>query len=179
MSVGAGGDLLKNNALILSQILYDLGNPDPKKAAIVIVAGSPCQDVTSAGQSQGILGCTGPKSRQVLIIYALLLAIQTYGEGFLNCAYVILENAGSIQPVNTNFLQQVLRIPETCCHNDMSLWEALLVQLKDDASSSPDLSVPFRQKPVQSRGCRGSLDGDLLLNINLVHPSVRVLSSLG
>ena len=74
----------------------------PPEAKIFLGAGSPCQDVTVAGESKGTLGFTGPRSFHVHAIYCILQFFQSCG--MLNRVFLLLENAGSIHKLHEEYL---------------------------------------------------------------------------
>ena len=60
---------------------------DPN-SVIYVVAGSPCQDLTVAGFSRGILGVTGSRSVMFHYVWAVIKALEC-----------ILSNTVSLQPI--------------------------------------------------------------------------------
>ena len=77
----------------------------------IVIAGSPCQDLTYAGFLNGLLGLTGQRSMLFFIVYIVILHLQKlYG---IKSVRYLTENAGSMQPVhpdnrkrNANRLEQ-------------------------------------------------------------------------
>ena len=64
----------------------------------IVIAGSPCQDLTYAGFLNGLLGLTGQRSMLFFIVYIVILHLQKlYG---IKSVRYITENAGSMQPVH-------------------------------------------------------------------------------
>ena len=80
-----------------SQILRQAKAVHPELKWIVI-AGSPCQDLTYAGFLNGLLGLTGQRSMLFFIVYIVILHLQKlYG---VKSVRYLTENAGSMQPVH-------------------------------------------------------------------------------
>ena len=80
-----------------SQILRQAKAMHPELKWIVI-AGSPCQDLTYAGFLNGLLGLTGQRSMLFFIVYIVVLHLQKlYG---IRSVRYLTENAGSMQPVH-------------------------------------------------------------------------------
>ena len=80
-----------------SQILRQAKAMHPELKWIVI-AGSPCQDLTYAGFLNGLLGLTGQRSMLFFIVYIVILHLQKlYG---IRSVRYLTENAGSMQPVH-------------------------------------------------------------------------------
>ena len=109
--------LLKEDYRLLRECLSFLGRIHPQKTAIIIPAGSPCQDLTVAGSSSGGLGLLGDRSQHMLVIYAVLLALQSIEPSIIECVHIFLENAGSMKPIHQDFIQKILGIRECCCHH--------------------------------------------------------------
>ena len=109
--------LLKEDYRLLRECLSFLGRIHPQKTAIIIPAGSPCQDLTVAGSSSGGLGLLGDRSQHMLVLYAILLAFQSIEPSILQCVHIFLENAGSMKPIHQGFIQQIFGIRDCCCHH--------------------------------------------------------------
>ena len=87
--------LLDNDSLILRQAkaMY----PDIKW---LLIAGSPCQDLTFAGYLNGLLGLTGQRSMLFFVVYIVLCHLQSlFG---YDAVRFLTENAGSMQVVQRN-----------------------------------------------------------------------------
>ena len=87
--------LLDNDSLILRQAkaMY----PDIKW---LLIAGSPCQDLTFAGYLNGLLGLTGKRSMLFFVVYIVLYHLQAlFG---YEAVRFLTENAGSMQVVQRN-----------------------------------------------------------------------------
>ena len=108
--------IVQEDGLILKQCIAFLGKIEPGRTAVIIPAGSPCQDLTTAGSSSGGLGLMGDRSQHMLVIYAILLVLQTIDPLLLECVHVVLENAGSMKAVHKDFIMKIFGIPEKCCH---------------------------------------------------------------
>lgn len=95
--------LLENNSLKLRQAkaMY----PDLKW---VLIAGSPCQDLTFAGYLNGLLGLTGKRSMLFFTVYIVLCHLQCLF-GFLQVRF-LTENAGTMQPVQSSLSKRRIRI---------------------------------------------------------------------
>ena len=64
----------------------------------IVIAGSPCQDLTYAGFLNGLLGLTGQRSMLFFVVYIVILHLQKlYG---IKSVRYLTENAGSMQPVH-------------------------------------------------------------------------------
>ena len=85
-------DLLGQNSLILRQAKAMYPNIN-----WLLIAGSPCQDLTYAGYLNGLLGLTGNRSMLFFVVYVVLSQLQTLF-GF-NSVRFLTENAGSMQTV--------------------------------------------------------------------------------
>ena len=86
-----------------SQILRQAKAMHPELKWIVI-AGSPCQDLTYAGFLNGLLGLTGQRSMLFFVVYIVILHLQKlYG---VRSVRYLTENAGSMQPVHPNNLKR-------------------------------------------------------------------------
>ena len=97
--------LVHNQLLPLANILSQI----PVGAVLAILAGSPCQDFTYAGQFQGRLGMCG--SRSILIFVPALLC---YACQHLRPDITIVflgENAGSMRLEFVNAIKEILLIP--------------------------------------------------------------------
>ena len=85
-------DLLSKDSLIL-RAMY----PEIKW---ILIAGSPCQDLTYAGDLNGLLGLTGNRSMLFFVVYVVLCHLQKLF-GFDSVRY-LTENAGSMQVVQSD-----------------------------------------------------------------------------
>ena len=85
--------IIKNDCYLLRQVVAM--HPNLKW---FIVGGSPCQDLTYAGPSQGILGLVGSQSRSFFILLCTMRTMQV----LVGTAAVrfLVENAGSMKPVH-------------------------------------------------------------------------------
>ena len=52
----------------------------------------------------------------MLVIYAVLLALQSVEPSILECVHIFLENAGSMKPIHQDFIQKIFGVRECCCH---------------------------------------------------------------
>ena len=84
-----------------------------------IVGGSPCQDLTFAGPSQGLLGLVGSESR---LFFVLLCTIRTM-QVLVGAAAVrfLVENAGSMKPVHYVAFCRLLGLPHD--PPDQYIWD--------------------------------------------------------
>ena len=73
---------------------------------VVVIAGSPCQDLTTYGGSEGILGFTGPRSVHFHAVYLVLVALHKLGLG--DRIFYVVENAGSMLAMHKTYMQQLL-----------------------------------------------------------------------
>ena len=90
--------VIKNDCHLLRQVVSM--HPNLKW---FIVGGSPCQDLTYAGPSQGLLGLVGSQSR---LFFVLLCTIRTAAVRFL------VENAGSMKLVHYVAFCRLLGLPQ-------------------------------------------------------------------
>ena len=88
-------DLIARDSLILRQA--KAMHPSIKW---IVVAGSPCQDLTYAGYLNGLLGLTGRRSMLFFIVYLVIRHLQKLF-GTESIRY-LTENAGSMQLVQTD-----------------------------------------------------------------------------
>jgi hypothetical protein len=84
----AGRVAVRNKALVLREFLAQIGEDDP----VILVAGSPCQDLTLYGPSKGKLGVCGERSRHFTVIPIIVAIIQTLQTS--RFVFVTTENAG-------------------------------------------------------------------------------------
>ena len=97
--------ILGSELLILANLLAQI----PFSAVIVLVAGSPCQNLTFAGAFQGALGLTGSASSNFFVIPLLLFAIQQLRPDI--CVVLVGENAGSMREEFKAAFVDLLRLP--------------------------------------------------------------------
>ena len=74
----------------------------------VLIAGSPCQDLTFAGYLNCLLGLTGRRSMLFFTVYIVLCHLQCLF-GFLQVRF-LTENAGTMQPVQSSLSKRRIRI---------------------------------------------------------------------
>lgn len=97
--------LVHNQLLPLANILSQI----PLGAVLAIIAGSPCQDFTFAGQFQGRLGMCGSRSILIFVPALLCYACQQLRP---DITIVFLgENAGSMRLEFVNAIKEILLIP--------------------------------------------------------------------
>ena len=102
-----------------SQILRQAKAMHPELKWIVI-AGSPCQDLTYAGFLNGLLGLTGQRSMLFFVVYIVILHLQKlYGIGSVR---YLTENAGSMQPVHPDNLRRNANCLEYSEHFQLFLY---------------------------------------------------------
>ena len=102
-----------------SQILRQAKAMHPELKWIVI-AGSPCQDLTYAGFLNGLLGLTGQRSMLFFIVYIVILHLQKlYGTKSVR---YLTENAGSMQPVRPDGRKQNVSCLEHSEHFQLFLY---------------------------------------------------------
>ena len=66
----------------------------------IVIAGSPCQDLTYAGYMNGLLGLTGKRSMLFFVVYLVICHLQIlFGA---DAVRYLTENAGSMQMVQTD-----------------------------------------------------------------------------
>ena len=86
----------------------------------VVIAGSPCQDLTYAGFLNGLLGLTGQRSMLFFVVYIVILHLQKlYG---IKSVRYLTENAGSMQPVHPDNLKRNANCLEHSEHFQLFLY---------------------------------------------------------
>ena len=94
--------LLKENCRILREAFF-LAGP---QCRWIVVAGSPCQDLTSAGPFQGLLGLTGPCSSMFYYVHSILWILQTnYPTELIR---FLVENAGTMLEIHRQAILKAL-----------------------------------------------------------------------
>ena len=78
---------------------------------IVVISGSPCQDLTTYGGSNGILGFTGTRSIHFHATYLLIHMLHKIGLG--NRLFFIAENAGSTLAIHKQYMQKLLGVADS------------------------------------------------------------------
>ena len=129
--------LIMDSCLLLRQFLALL----PPDAAIFSGAGSPCQDLTSIGRGQGVLGLTGGRSVHIHCVWAVLYfpSHTKFWQRTVN----LVENAGSMQPHMKTFIHNILGIPASCCHHiNCSKWGSVTRARLFFTSSDVDANLP-------------------------------------
>ena len=86
----------------------------------IVVAGSPCQDLTYAGYLNGLLGLTGQRSMLFFVVYLVILHLQKLF-GTESIRY-LTENAGSMQIVQTDRRPKAMQRLEQSEHFQMFLY---------------------------------------------------------
>ena len=108
-------DLVARDSLILRQA--KAMHPTIKW---IVVAGSPCQDLTYAGYLNGLLGLTGLRSMLFFIVYLVILHLQKlFGTEAIR---YLTENAGSMQIVQTDRKPKGMQRLEQSEHFQMFLY---------------------------------------------------------
>ena len=106
--------ILKDNCYLLRQVVAMYPN-----LKWFVVGGSPCQDLTFAGPSQGLLGLVGSQSRLFFVLLCVIRTMQVLvGSNFVR---FLVENAGSMKPVHFVAFCKLLGLP----HNPMNqyIWD--------------------------------------------------------
>ena len=86
----------------------------------IVVAGSPCQDLTYAGYLNGLLGLTGQRSMLFFVVYLVILHLQKlFGPESVR---YLTENAGSMQIVQTDRKPKGMQRLEQSEHFQMFLY---------------------------------------------------------
>jgi hypothetical protein len=99
-------DIVRNKALVLREFLAQIGEDDP----VILVAGSPCQDLTLYGPSKGILGVCGETSRHFNVIPVIIAIIQALQPS--RFVFVTTENAGSMLAHHLLYMLKALGLGE-------------------------------------------------------------------
>ena len=101
-------NLLKENCRILREAFF-LAGPHCRW---IVVAGSPCQDLTSAGPFQGLLGLTGPCSSMFYYVHIILWILQMNYP--IELIRFLLENAGTMLEIHRKAILKALGLnPQT------------------------------------------------------------------
>lgn len=98
-------DLMRNRAAALSRVLATT----PRNALMLIIAGSPCEQLTTAGAYQGKQGLCGPDSILMYAIPIIARAAQDLRPDLQ--ANVMIETATSAQPRHNMAMLEALGIP--------------------------------------------------------------------
>ena len=96
--------ILKNDCYLLRQVVSMYPN-----LKWFIVGGSPCQDLTYAGPSQGLLGLVGSQSRLFFVLLCTIRTMQVLVG--TSCVRFLVENAGSMKPVHYVAFCRLLSLP--------------------------------------------------------------------
>ena len=106
--------ILKDNCFLLRQAVSMYPN-----LKWLIVGGSPCQDLTFAGPSQGLLGLVGSQSRLFFVLLCTIRTVQVLVGA--DAVRFLVENAGSMKPVHYVAFCSLLGLP----HNplDQYIWD--------------------------------------------------------
>ena len=101
-------NLLKENCRILREAFFLAGS----QCRWIVVAGSPCQDLTSAGPFQGLLGLTGPCSSMFYYVHIVLWILQMNYP--IELIRFLLENAGTMLEIHRKAILKALGLnPQT------------------------------------------------------------------
>ena len=104
-----------------AKILQELLTFAEENTEIIIIAGSPCQDVTTYGQYRGLLGFAGSRSRHMHAFYFTLKALQALWP--LTQTFYVLENSGSMQDMHLKYITKLLNVTPQCVKKiNASLW---------------------------------------------------------
>ena len=106
--------IIKNDCCLLRQVVAM--NPNLKW---FIVGGSPCQDLTYAGPSQGLLGLVGSQSRLFFVFLCTIRTMQVLA-GTAAVRFLV-ENAGSMKPVHYVAFCRLLGLPHD--PSDRYIWD--------------------------------------------------------
>ena len=110
-------DTVKQNAQLLKQLLT-FAKQDTE---IVLIAGSPCQDLTVYGPQKGILGFTGSRSRHMHAFYYTLKVLEHLWP--TSQIFYVLENAGSMQEMHLDYITAILNLqPSQIKRINTSTW---------------------------------------------------------
>ena len=96
--------ILKNDCYLLRQVVSMYPN-----LKWFIVGGSPCQDLTYAGPSQGLLGLVGSQSRLFFVLLCTIRTMQVLVGA--SCVRFLVENTGSVKPVHYVAFCRLLDLP--------------------------------------------------------------------
>ena len=107
--------LFADGCRILSQMISIAG----RECKWIFVSGSPCQDLTIAGSTQGIVGICGKQSSLLFYVHLAIWYIQTkYPAGYVR---FLAENAGSMQDFQKIAIKEILGLEHV---NDAALrWD--------------------------------------------------------
>ncbi len=106
---------LAHQAKILREAISLLNCNPPEKTLIVVIGGSPCQDLTYAGKSAQ-LGVVGSRSVHIHVFYALFLAIQQVFPCLYDRILPVIENAGSMMEQHRDYISTMFGIRDNQRH---------------------------------------------------------------
>ena len=106
--------ILKDNCFLLRQVVCMYPN-----LKWFIVGGSPCQDLTFAGPSQGLLGLVGSQSRLFFVLLCTIRTMQVLVG--TEAVRFLVENAGSMKPVHYVAFCRLLGLPHK--PPDQYIWD--------------------------------------------------------
>ena len=98
-------DLLREDGRILRGFLASV----PRKALLLMPAGSPCQQLSLMGSHKGILGLRGPDSSNYWAIPMIAWAVRQMRPDIL--VHPIVENAGQMEKLHKHAIMDSLNIP--------------------------------------------------------------------
>ena len=107
--------LFADGCKILSQIISIAG----RECKWLFVSGSPCQDLTIAGPTQGVVGICGRQSSLFFCVHLAIWYIQMkYPAGYVR---FLAENAGSMQDFHKNAIKEILGLEQA--NEDALKWD--------------------------------------------------------
>ena len=92
------------------QVLKDIRRLFPTCKRLIIVAGSPCQDLTFMSLWKGLLGILGQRSKHFQVLPVLLMTMQILLPEVQ--IFLIVENAGSMRPYHLACMLDLLGWPQ-------------------------------------------------------------------
>ena len=152
-NVQLGGDvwdLLRNDGMALRPMLAQL----PHGALLLVVAGSPCQQLTALGHREGRIGLCGRTSSLFYVVPTLCAVLQDLRPDLK--VHAVVENAGTMQDCHKNGILAALNVPAAAAVNcNARNWTAF-GRGRLLASSLPyqEVTAPPRRPPPWEQGWR-------------------------
>ena len=101
-------EVVKGDAKVLRELLAIV----PGLSKVVLIGGSPCQDLTFMSAHGGILGVTGPTSYHFHVFVAIVVALRAIEPNI--DVFVVVENAGSMKEYHFQYMLDALGLPKAC-----------------------------------------------------------------
>ena len=117
-------DLVVNNGQAIRQALAIAQQRGTPIRRVILVGGSPCQNLTIMNAFNGFLGVAGPASKHVHIFPVLLSDLHLVGEALQ--VFLCIENAGSMQDFHRQYILEAIGFTdEQVTRLDAQKWSAV------------------------------------------------------